>query len=98
MFSEFLNDSISDLLFFSQTKFLKEKMPKNFENKFKEIKLKYAINCKRSIILPHGFTTNAFKNFIDVNGVSNCYVPKNHDYKMGLNPNKFITKSKLTVI
>jgi hypothetical protein len=98
MFSDFLDDSNTDLLFYSQTNFLKEKMPKKFEDKFEEIKVKYATKCKISIVPFHGFTTNAFKNFIDGNSISNCYVPKNLEYKMGVNPNKFITKSKLTII
>jgi hypothetical protein len=37
MFSDFLDDSITDLLIYTQTKFLKEKMPKNFEANFEEI-------------------------------------------------------------
>jgi hypothetical protein len=98
MFSDFLDDSITELLFYNQTKFLNEKMPKNFKTKFEEIKIKYATKCKISIVPFHGFTTNAFKNFIDGNGISNCYVPKNLEYKIGVNPNKFITKSKLTTI
>lgn len=98
MFSDFLDDSITDLLFYSQTKFLKEKMPENFEARFEEIKVKYATKCSINILPFHGFTTNAFKNFLEGNDISNCYVPKNFDYKLGVNPNKFITKSKLTTI
>ena len=98
MFSDFLDDSITDLLFYSQTKFLKEKMPKNFETKFEEIKLKYATKCKINILPFHGFTTNDFKNFLEGNGISKCYIPKNLDYKLGVNPNKLITQSKLTTI
>jgi hypothetical protein len=96
MFSDFLDDSITDLLFYSQTKFLKEKMPENFEATFEKIKEKYAAKCRISIVPFHGFTTNAFKNFLEGNDISNCFVPKNLEYKMGANPNKFITKSKLT--
>jgi hypothetical protein len=98
MFSDFLDDSITDLLFYSQTKFLKEKMPENFEATFEKIKEKYAAKCRISIVPFHGFTTNAFKNFLEGNDISNCFVPKNLEYKMGVNPNKFITKSKLTTI
>jgi hypothetical protein len=98
MFSDFLDDSITELLFYNQTKFLNEKMPKNFKTKFKEIKVKYATKCRISIVPFHGFTTNAFKNFLEGNDISNCFVPKNLDYKMVVNPNKFITKSKLTTI
>jgi hypothetical protein len=98
MFSDFLEDSITELLFYNQTKFLNEKMPKNFKTKLEEIKVKYATICKLSIVPFHGFTTNAFLNFIDGNGISYCYIPKNLEYKMGVNPNKFITKSKLTTI
>jgi hypothetical protein len=75
-----------------------KKFEDKFEDKFEEIKVKYATKCKISIVPFHGFTTNAFKNFIDGNSISNCYVPKNLEYKMGVNPNKFITKSKLTII
>jgi hypothetical protein len=98
MFSDFLDDSITELLFYNQTKFLNEKMPKNFKTKFKEIKVKYATKCRISIVPFHGFTTNAFKNFLEGNDISNCFVPKNLDYKMVVNPNKFITKAKLTTI
>ena len=98
MFSDFLDDSITDLLFYSQTKFLKEKMPENFEATFEKIKEKYAAKCRISIVPFHGFTTNAFKYFLEGNDISNCFVPKNLEYKMGVNPIKFITKSKLTIV
>jgi len=98
MFSDFLDDSITELLFYNQTKFLNEKMPKNFKTKFEEIKVKYATKCRISTVPFHGFTTNAFKDFLECNDISNCFVPKNLEYKMGVNPNKFITKSKLTTI
>jgi hypothetical protein len=98
MFSDFLDDSITDLLLYSQTKFLKEKMPENFEATFEKIKEKYAAKCRISIVPFHGFTTNAFKNFLEGNDISNCFVPKNLEYKMGVNPIKFITKSKLTTV
>ena len=98
MFSDFLDDSITDLLFYSQTKFLKEKMPENFEATFEKIKEKYAAKCRISIVPFHGFTTNAFKYFLEGNDISNCFVPKNLEYKIGVNPIKFITKSKLTTV
>jgi hypothetical protein len=98
MFSDFLDDSITDLLFYSQTKFLKEKIPENFEAMLEKIKEKYAEKCRISIVPFNGFTTNAFKNFLEGNDISNCFIPKNLEYKMGVNPNKFITKSKLTTI
>jgi hypothetical protein len=98
MFSDFLDDSITDLLFYNQTKFLNEKMPKIFKTKFEEIKVKYATKCRINILPFHGFTKNAFKNFLEGNDISNCFVPKNLEYKMVVNPKKFITKSKLTKI
>jgi hypothetical protein len=98
MFSDFLDDSITDLLFYSQTKFLKEKMPENFTATFEKIKEKYAAKCRISIVPFHGFTTNAFKYFLEANDISNCFVPKNLEYKIGVNPIKFITKSKLTTV
>jgi hypothetical protein len=98
MFYDFLDDSITDLLFYSQTKFLKEKMPKDFETKFEDIKLKYAIKCKITILPFHGFTTNDFKDFLEANGISTCQIPENLDYKLGVNPKKLITKSKITTI
>ena len=55
-------------------------MPKNFEAKFEEIKVKYAAKCSINILPFDGFTTNTFKNFLEDNGISNCYVPKNCDY------------------
>jgi 16S rRNA C1402 N4-methylase RsmH len=73
-------------------------MPENFEATFEKIKEKYAAKCRISIVPFHGFTTNAFKNFLEGNDISNCFVPKNLEYKMGVNPVKFITKSKLTTI
>lgn len=98
MFSDFLDDSITELLFYNQTKFLNEKMSKNFKTKFEEIKVKYTAKCSINILPFHGFTTNAFKNFLEGNDISNCFVPKNLEYKIGVNPNKFITKSKLKTI
>jgi hypothetical protein len=67
-------------------------MPKNFEAMFEKIKVKYAAKCRISTFPFHGFTTNTFKNFPEGNDISNCFVPKNLECKIGVNPNKFITK------
>ena len=98
MFSDFLEDPIPELLFYNQTKYLDKKMPKNFKTMFEELEVKYSTKCRISIVPFHGFTTNAFKNFLEGNNIYNCFVPKNLEYKMGINPNKFITNSKLTTI
>jgi hypothetical protein len=65
---------------------------------FEKIKVKYPAKCRINILPFHGFTTNAFKNFLEGKDISNYFAPKNLEYKMGVNPNKFITKSKLTII
>jgi hypothetical protein len=73
-------------------------MQKNFEAMFKEIKVKYAAKCRINILPFHGFTTNASKIFLKVMTFLTVLCLKNLDYKMSVNPNKFIIKSKLTTI
>jgi hypothetical protein len=94
MFSNFLTNSTTELLFNIETKSLYIKMPSNFKTKFEELKVKYAIECKINLVPFVSFTTNAFNNFIEWNSFFNYNVPKNLESKMSVNPNKFITKSK----
>jgi len=98
MFSEHLDDSITELLFYSPSKFLENKMPKSFKLAFEQLTEKYKQNCKINLLPFHGFTTSAFENFIEGNSITNYYFPQNLQYKIGFNPSKFINKSKLKAI
>lgn len=95
IFSEHLDDSITELLFYSPSKFLESKMPKSFKIGFGQITEKYKQNCNINLLPFHGFTSSAFENFVVGNGITNYLIPQNLEYKIGLNPIKFINKCKL---
>lgn len=59
---------------------------------------KHKQKCKISLLTFHGFTSSAFEIFIVGNKITNYYLPQNLECTIGLNPAKFISKSKLKAI
>jgi hypothetical protein len=98
MFSDYLDDSITELLCYSPIRFLKSKMPEFYEKWFSDFQIRNGDKFITSILAFHGFTTNAFMNFTEANKVDCCIIPQNLKFILGVNPNKFIYKSKIETI
>lgn len=98
MFPDYLDDSITDLLFYSPRKFLDSKMPKDYQNWYADFKRGNSDKVNMFLTPFHGFTTNAFLNFAEGNNINYCAIPENLPYKLGTNPNKLISKSKINTI
>ncbi len=97
-----LNDSITDLLFFSKQKVLAKIVSKEFNEACSVIQNKYAskINSVRKDIFT-GFTQSAFNSYAEANQVDAVYLPSdftwNFDKRRSFDLTPFIQKSKLPV-
>jgi hypothetical protein len=99
IYSETLNSSISDLLFYKPLKQIKQLTNKEFDEAITIIKNRYEslIHIIRFELF-HGKTTQAFKLFAEANKVDMIYVPKHYELtplKNGFNPISLIRKSKM---
>lgn len=99
MYAANVSNSISDLLFYSPLKEIKQLSNAEFNEAVTVIKNRYEslIHVIR-IELFHGHTPTAFKAFAEANKVDMIYVPKYYQLsllKNGFNPISLIRKSKL---
>jgi hypothetical protein len=97
-----LNDSISDLLFFSKGKILNELTNEAFEEACKILKNKFAskINSLRKDLFT-GYNQSAFNSYVEANRVEVACVPANYEWKWSnkksFNLMPYITKSEVSV-
>lgn len=82
MYSEYLSDSISDLLFYSHSKLLKARISDSFKEALEIINNKFkhkidSINIK----CYHGLNNQALNNFLIANQVSQIFIPQNYRLK-----------------
>ncbi len=101
MYSEYLTDSITDLLFYSADRIIQSHMTSDFEETISILKNRYETSIKSiKIELFHGYNTTSFKNFIEAKQIDTIYIPKKYTLKLkkkGFNPLPFIKKSGVSV-
>lgn len=97
-----MSDSISDLLFFSKSRFIEEISNEAFDDACEVIRNKFdsRINSIRTDIFS-GYNQNAFNNFVEGNKVDEAYMPMNYDlkltYRKSFNILPFIKNSSVVV-
>lgn len=101
MYSEYLNDSITDLLFYNAAKRIKTIITPAFEEALSVLKNRYETSFQSiSIELFHGMTVNAFKNFATAKKIDIAWLPKAKSLKPTKNafdPTSLIKKSGLQI-
>ena len=88
MYSEYLSDSIIELLFYSPDDKRKSLNTLDFSEALSILTNRFESTLiKVDIEFFHGFNTKAFKNFAEGNKIDCIYIPKN--YKLQLSKNGF---------
>jgi hypothetical protein len=99
MYSEYLSDSITEMLFYSPDQKRKEMMPPIFKEALTILKNRYEKTLLSiSIEFFNGSGTAAFKNFVEGQKIDIIFIPKGYTWKplkKGFNPIPIIKKSKL---
>jgi hypothetical protein len=98
----YLSSSISDLLFFSPSKIIKEKNEAKFEEALEIIKNRF----ESSIEAIHfkiftGLNQNSFNHFLEANKIDIAYTTKSYKYqynKNGFDVSPYFLKSKIELI
>jgi hypothetical protein len=78
-----MTDSITDLLFFSKSRFIDELSNEAFDDACEIIRNKFdsRINSIRTEVFS-GYNQNAFNNFVEGNKVDEAYMPTNYNLKL----------------
>ena len=96
------DNSITNLLFYSASKTINQKMSKEFSDGLEMIKNHFENKIEEiSIKLIHSNNSNYFSNFAFGNMVSKIYIPKSYSLKIGkqeFNPIPLLKKSGLPCI
>ncbi len=88
LYSEYLTDSISELLLYSPKEKKSKLIPDLFHEALTILKNRYEKHLiSVSVEFFHGYGTNAFKNLLEGNRIDIIYVPS--DYKLILTKNGF---------
>ena len=101
MYSEYLTDSITELLFYSPKEIIKSSIKPEFEEALAIIKNRFPKTLVEiSMQMFHGFTTNAFLHFAHANNIDEVYIPKNYTLiksTKSFDPLPLLRKSKLPI-
>jgi hypothetical protein len=99
MYSAYVSDSITELLFYDSAKMIKSLASADFNDALAIIKNTYESSLHTiKIELFNGLTTRAFLNFHEAHGVDFVYLPKDYrmnPHKNGFDPIPLIKKSKV---
>jgi hypothetical protein len=101
LYGEYINDSISDLLFYSPNKIIKKHLQPKFEEAISIIKNRFE-NKIKSIRFEvfHGLNQTAFNNKIDSNKIDIALIPKSYQLnlkKNGIDLLPYIKKSNVEI-
>lgn len=100
--SEYLNDSITDLLFYSPYKLVESKMTASFQEALEVLKNRFEARlAKVDIEVFHGYTLKSFVTFLATHQVDTIYIPKTYRLKTRksvFDPIPLIQKSNVKVI
>lgn len=84
LFPRLLNDSITELLFYSEYKLIEQNMTPEFKEGLEMIKNRYETRWLSVHIRQLAFDSTAyFKRFIEVNQVETIYYPKSYRLNLG---------------
>jgi len=79
LYCSYLSDSIRDLLFYSPTKIINEARNPQFEEALSILKNKYTTTIYSTRFEHfHGFSKNAFENYLFINEIEEVFVPINY--------------------
>ena len=99
LYSCFLTDSISELLFYSPEKIIREQSSKNFHEALSIIQNRFSEQINSiSIEVFHGYSARAVEAFIEKNKIDHVYFSKNYSVNEDKNLfdiKPFIKKSKV---
>jgi hypothetical protein len=99
MYSEYLSDSISELLFYNPARKIKSLASADFNDATEILINTYESSLHAlKIELFNGINKNAFLNFYEAHGIDLIYLPKDYrlkPYKNGFDPIPLIKKSKV---
>jgi hypothetical protein len=85
-YSEILDDSITDLLFYNPNKIIKSKLTEEFSEAVEILKNRFQENIESlKIKLYHGLTKKALHNFLSIYQVDLIGIPKNYKFKSSRN-------------
>lgn len=98
-YSEFLSDSISDLIFYSPNKRISAMSTPEFKKALSIIENRYHDKIRLiKIELFHSYSTGGVSRFIEAKKIEEIYCPKSYALKLtksGFNPIPLLRKSKL---
>jgi hypothetical protein len=99
IYSEYINDSITELLFYNPSRIIEGLVSSNFNDAISILKNTYESSLHSiKIELFHGLNRNAFLNFYEAHGIDFVYLPKFYflkPHKNGFDPIPLIKKSKV---
>lgn len=99
MYARYQDDSITDMLFYSPSRIIKQEMPAEFKEALSIIQNRYeSILDSVSVALFHGQTTQAFKAFAEAHRVTDIVLPNLYRFNLtenSFNPLPLIRKSGL---
>lgn len=102
MYSEYLDDSITELLFYTPNKTVANNITPAFREALEIIRNRFEGKIKYiSIELFHGHNKNAIKTFLEANKVDEIYIAKNYQLKMSkraFDPTPLLKKSSYKII
>ncbi len=82
LYSCFLTDSISELLFYSPEKIIKEKSNAKFHEALSVVTNRYyeQINAIEIEVF-HGYSASSIESYVEKNKISQVFIPKNYVFK-----------------
>jgi hypothetical protein len=99
MYSEYISDSITELLFYDPAKKIRELASSDFNDAIAIINNTHESSLHTiKIELFNGLNKNAFLNFYEAHAIDLIYLPKNYclkPHKNGFDPTPLIKKSKV---
>lgn len=103
MYSEALDDSITELLFYDPDKIIKSLTSNEFKEALEVIKNRFEATLwgDINILLFHGNTSTAFYHFAKGNGIDRVFIPKSYQLapsKKAFDPTALIRRSDIPFI
>ena len=100
-YAEYLSDSEMDLLFYSPSKIINEKLRPEFKEAIEILRNRYSNLKKISIKLFHGNSLGYLENFISANNIAEIYLPKSYRFRTqgrSFDPVKLFRQSSVRVV
>jgi hypothetical protein len=102
MYAEYLDDSITDLLFYSRKTKISNSVSSEYREALEILRNRFEAKLLGNIVIErfHGYNSNALNNFIDANKIDMVFIPKSYQLKTtskSTNPIPLLNKLKLSV-